>query len=158
VAATLAEVPAQEPRPAIQPARRETLSRTGAPSAGPAVVPAQIPQMLSITERPAITSAPPRRPQLQCRVRRRPAMLSTRPQPIKPNKSLAILILAFSKSRMKDFSNASFSPEVIQAKQQALDDAVSTLPDPVSSKSVQEIAEHILRARTKGSEIPWCCG
>ena len=55
---------------------------------------------------------------------------------------------------MKDFSNASFSPEVIQAMQQALDDAVSTLPDPVSSKSVQEIAENILRAAKEGQRDP----
>jgi hypothetical protein len=55
---------------------------------------------------------------------------------------------------MKDFSNASFSPEVIQAMQQALDDAVSTLPHPASSKSVQEIAENILRAANEGQRDP----
>ena len=34
---------------------------------------------------------------------------------------------------MKDFSNASFSPDLIAAMDQALQGAVATLPDPVSS-------------------------
>lgn len=34
------------------------------------------------------------------------------------------------------------------------DDAVSTLPDPVSSRSVQEIAESIVRAANEGEEDP----
>jgi hypothetical protein len=55
---------------------------------------------------------------------------------------------------MKDFSNASFSPEVIAAMQQALEDAVATLPHPASSKSVQEIAENILRAANEGQRDP----
>ena len=55
---------------------------------------------------------------------------------------------------MKDFSNASFSPEVIQTMQQALEDAVSTLPHPASSQCVQEIAESILRAAHEGQRDP----
>lgn len=55
---------------------------------------------------------------------------------------------------MKGFSNASFSPEVIQVMQQALDDAVSSLPHPASSKIVQEIAEAILRAANEGQRDP----
>jgi hypothetical protein len=82
-------------------------------------------------------------------------MRSTHQRQIKRNKVLAILTPASLKSRkMKDFSNASFSPKVILAMQQALDDAVSTLPHPASSRSVQEISESILRAANEGHRDP----
>jgi hypothetical protein len=55
---------------------------------------------------------------------------------------------------MQDFSNASFSPEVIKAMQHALDAAVATLPHPASSRSVQDIAEGILRAAKEGERDP----
>ncbi|WP_445488780.1 hypothetical protein [Rhodopseudomonas sp. RCAM05734] len=51
---------------------------------------------------------------------------------------------------MKDFSNASFSPGMISVMQQALDGAVATLPQPVSSSHVQSIAESILRTTKEG--------
>jgi hypothetical protein len=55
---------------------------------------------------------------------------------------------------MKDFSNASFPPELIEAMDQALQDAVATLPDPVSSMRVQTIAESILRSANEGERNP----
>jgi hypothetical protein len=55
---------------------------------------------------------------------------------------------------MKDFSNAAFPPEVISAMDQALQDAVATLPDPVSSMRVQTIAESILRSANEGERNP----
>jgi hypothetical protein len=51
---------------------------------------------------------------------------------------------------MKDFSNAAFSPDQIEAMHQALERAVATLPHPVSSKRVQTIAESILRSAKQG--------
>ena len=55
---------------------------------------------------------------------------------------------------MKDFSNASFTPDLIQVMDQALQGAVSTLPDPVSSVRVQTIAESILRSAQEGERDP----
>ena len=55
---------------------------------------------------------------------------------------------------MKDFSNASFSPELIAAMDQALQGAVATLPDPVSSMRVTTIAESILRSAQQGERDP----
>jgi hypothetical protein len=51
---------------------------------------------------------------------------------------------------MKDFSNAAFSPEVIRAMTTALESAVATLPDPVSSTHVNLLAESILRTAKTG--------
>ena len=42
---------------------------------------------------------------------------------------------------MKDFSNASFSPDTIGIMNDAMDAAVATLPDPVSSAHVEFLAE-----------------
>ena len=50
---------------------------------------------------------------------------------------------------MKDFSNASFPPETIAIMKVALDSAVASLPDPVSSAHVHAIAE-ILRIAKDG--------
>ncbi|MES2197850.1 MAG: hypothetical protein V4517_25800 [Pseudomonadota bacterium] len=55
---------------------------------------------------------------------------------------------------MKDFSNASFSPDLIKAMDQALEGAVATLPEPVSSMRVQTIAESILRCAKEGERDP----
>ncbi len=55
---------------------------------------------------------------------------------------------------MKDFSNASFSPDLIAAMDQALERAVATLPHPVSSLRVQNIAENILRGAKQGESDP----
>jgi hypothetical protein len=56
--------------------------------------------------------------------------------------------------RMKDFSNASFSPELIKAMDEALAGAVATLPHPVSSTRVRNIAESILRSAQQGERDP----
>lgn len=55
---------------------------------------------------------------------------------------------------MRDFSNASFPPETIQVMDQALQGALATLPDPVSSMRVQTIAESILRSAKEGERNP----
>ena len=55
---------------------------------------------------------------------------------------------------MKDFSNASFSPDLIKAMDEALQGAVATLPHPVSSTRVQHIAESILRSAKQGENNP----
>jgi hypothetical protein len=55
---------------------------------------------------------------------------------------------------MKDFSNASFSPDTIAIMKSALDAAVASLPDPVNSTHVQSIAETILRTAKEGERDP----
>jgi len=51
---------------------------------------------------------------------------------------------------MKDFSNAAFSPEAIEAMTTALAQAVATLPEPVASSHVALLAESILRSAKSG--------
>ena len=55
---------------------------------------------------------------------------------------------------MKDFSNASFPPEIIQIMTVAMDSALSALPHPVSSTHVQSVAETILRTAKDGERNP----
>ena len=55
---------------------------------------------------------------------------------------------------MKDFANASFPPETIKLLTSAVDAAVATLSEPVSSASVQLIAESILRTAKEGERDP----
>lgn len=55
---------------------------------------------------------------------------------------------------MKDFSNASFPPEVISVMEEALEAAVASLPEPVQSSHVQALAEAILRAAHGGERDP----
>ena len=55
---------------------------------------------------------------------------------------------------MKDFSNASCPPETISIMTIALDAAVASLPEPVSSVHVQSIAESILRSTKEGERDP----
>jgi hypothetical protein len=55
---------------------------------------------------------------------------------------------------MKDFSNASFPPETITLMRIALDAAVASLPEPVSTSHVQAIAESILRSTKEGERDP----
>jgi hypothetical protein len=55
---------------------------------------------------------------------------------------------------MKDFAAASFSPEVIQAMSTALQDAIDTLPEPVSSHMTHRLAETILRLAREGERDP----
>jgi hypothetical protein len=55
---------------------------------------------------------------------------------------------------MKDFSNASFPPELISVMQTALNAAVAALPEPVHSSHVQALAEAILRGAHSGERDP----
>ncbi len=55
---------------------------------------------------------------------------------------------------MKDFSNASFPPETLDILKKAMDAAVASLPDPVSSAHVQSLAETILRSAKEGERDP----
>ena len=55
---------------------------------------------------------------------------------------------------MKDFSNASFPPDVISIMKLALDAAIAALPEPVSSAHVQSVAETILRSAKEGERDP----
>jgi hypothetical protein len=56
--------------------------------------------------------------------------------------------------QMRDFANASFSPEIIAAMERAMEAAVASLPEPVSSAHVQMIAESILRSAREGETDP----
>ncbi len=51
---------------------------------------------------------------------------------------------------MKDFSDAAFSPEVIEIMTGALERAVANLPEPVSTTQVNLLAESILRTAKSG--------
>ena len=51
---------------------------------------------------------------------------------------------------MKDFSDAVFAPEAIELMTAALEAAVATLPEPVSSTQVNLLAESILRTAKAG--------
>ena len=51
---------------------------------------------------------------------------------------------------MRDFSDAAFSPEVIEVMTSALERAVANLPEPVSTTQVNLLAESILRAAKSG--------
>jgi hypothetical protein len=56
--------------------------------------------------------------------------------------------------QMKDFPNASFPPETIGIMKDAMEAAIATLPDPVSSTHLQSIAETILRTAKDGERDP----
>jgi hypothetical protein len=51
---------------------------------------------------------------------------------------------------MRNFSDAVFSPEVVEVMSAALQQAVATLPEPVSAAHVSLLAEAILRAAKSG--------
>jgi hypothetical protein len=51
---------------------------------------------------------------------------------------------------LKNFSDAAFSPEVIESMTLALEQAIATLPEPVSSGHVAALAESILRTAKSG--------
>ncbi|MGY3453189.1 hypothetical protein [Bradyrhizobium sp. USDA 4353] len=55
---------------------------------------------------------------------------------------------------MKDFSDAAFSPDVIALMTQALDSAIASLPEPVSSTNVTLLAESVLRTAKTGERDP----
>jgi hypothetical protein len=51
---------------------------------------------------------------------------------------------------MKDFSEAAFTPEVIELMTAALEASIAALPEPVSSTHVNLLAESILRSAKAG--------
>ena len=51
---------------------------------------------------------------------------------------------------MKNFPDAAFEPEIIEAMIAALDRAVASLPEPVSTSHVNALAESILRTAQAG--------
>jgi hypothetical protein len=51
---------------------------------------------------------------------------------------------------MKNFSDAAFSPEMIEIMSAALEAATATLPEPVNSAHVNILAESILRTAKAG--------
>lgn len=51
---------------------------------------------------------------------------------------------------MKDFADAAFDPEVIEAMTTALTRAIASLPDPLSAAHVNLLAESILRTAKSG--------
>jgi hypothetical protein len=51
---------------------------------------------------------------------------------------------------MRNFADAAFEPEMIEAMSVALESAVSKLPEPVSSSHVNQLAESILRTAKAG--------
>jgi hypothetical protein len=55
---------------------------------------------------------------------------------------------------MKDFSNGSFSPDLIELMTAAMKNAIATLPHPLSSAHVQAVAETILRTARDGERDP----
>ena len=55
---------------------------------------------------------------------------------------------------MKDFSNGSFSPDLIELMTAAMKSAIATLPHPLSSAHVQAVAETILRTAKDGERDP----
>jgi hypothetical protein len=55
---------------------------------------------------------------------------------------------------MKDFANASFSPDTVGLMKRALEDTLRTLPHPIKSSHAQAIAETILRSVKEGERDP----
>ena len=55
---------------------------------------------------------------------------------------------------MQDFANAAFTPETIAAMERAMQSAVASLPEPVSSTHVDVIVESILRTAKEGERDP----
>jgi hypothetical protein len=51
---------------------------------------------------------------------------------------------------MKDFPDAAFAPEAVDVMVKALDASVATLPHPVTSGQVNQLAESILRTAQTG--------
>lgn len=55
---------------------------------------------------------------------------------------------------MKDFADAAFEPELIEAMTAALTNAIASLPEPLSSAHVSLLAESILRTAKAGERDP----
>jgi hypothetical protein len=65
-----------------------------------------------------------------------------------------VAFMKIERTAMKDFSNAAFPPDTIAVMKRALDGAVASLPDPVSTAHVQSLAETILRTAKDGERDP----
>jgi hypothetical protein len=55
---------------------------------------------------------------------------------------------------MENFADAAFEPEVIEAMAGALQHAIESLPEPVHSSNVKQLAESILRTAMAGERDP----
>ncbi len=55
---------------------------------------------------------------------------------------------------MKIFQGTSFNPETIEAMTQALNEAIETLPEQVSSGKVQALAKNIIDLASQGERDP----
>ena len=55
---------------------------------------------------------------------------------------------------LKDFANASLSPDTVTILEAAMEAALATLPDAVSSSNVESIAQSILRTAREGEQDP----
>ena len=55
---------------------------------------------------------------------------------------------------MKDFADAAFEPEVVEAMTVALQQAIESLPEPITSASINQLAESILRTAKSGEHDP----
>lgn len=55
---------------------------------------------------------------------------------------------------MKIFQGTSFNPQTIAIMKRVLDEAVETLPEPVSSGTVQSLAKNIINLAAQGERDP----
>lgn len=55
---------------------------------------------------------------------------------------------------MKDFADATFEPEVVEAMTVALQQAIESLAEPISTASIDRLAESILRSAKSGEHDP----
>ena len=62
--------------------------------------------------------------------------------------------LQVARSGMKNFAGAAFSPEAVELMTSALQAAIDSLPEPVSSHITHRLAETILRAARDGESDP----
>lgn len=74
--------------------------------------------------------------------------------PILPRWFCLTGVVQCERDPMRNFPNAAFSPEAIDAMKRAMELAVSHLPDPVTSAHVTSIAESILRTAGDGERDP----
>jgi len=58
------------------------------------------------------------------------------------------------RSGMKNFADAAFSPEMIESMTSALQAAIDSLPERISSHLIHRMAETILRAARDGESSP----
>jgi len=69
---------------------------------------------------------------------------------VAPEQMMFVRRALWRRGLMKNFADAAFEPEIIEAMTSALDRAVASLPEPVSSAHVNLLAESILRTAKSG--------